>query len=136
MPDWGSIPWAGVLVGVVASQIIGFLWYGPLFGKQWIAGLGKTPEEMSDRSGLGAAVSVGVISSVVAAIALAALLSMSSDPDMERGAMVGLLVGLAVTAYIVITMMYEQRNRLVSWIGAANQLVTSVVVGAIIGAMW
>lgn len=136
MPDWGSIPWAGVLVGVVASQIIGFLWYGPLFGKQWIAGLGKTPEEMSDRSGLGAAVSVGVVSSVVAAIALAALLSMSSDPDMERGAMVGLLVGLVVTAYIVITMMYEQRNRLVSWIGAANQLVTSVVVGAIIGAMW
>ena len=136
MPDWGSIPWAGVLVGVVASQIIGFLWYGPLFGKQWIAGLGKTPEEMSDRSGLGAAVSVGVISSVVATIALAALLSMSSDPDMESGAVVGLLAGLAVTAYIVITMMYEQRNRLVSWIGAANQLVTSVVVGAIIGAMW
>ena len=136
MPDWGSIPWAGVLVGVVASQIIGFLWYGPLFGKQWLAGMGKTPEDMQDRSGLGAAVSVGIISSVAAAVALAALLSLSSDPDMESGAMVGLLAGVVVTAYIVITMMYEQRDRTVSWIGVANQLVTSVVVGAIIGAMW
>lgn len=136
MPDWGMIPWAGVLVAVVASQIIGFLWYGPLFGKAWMAGLGKTPEDMSDRSGLGAAVSVGVVSSVAAAIALAILLTMSNTPDMESGAKVGLLVALAVTSYIVITMMYEQRDRTVSWIGIANQVVTLVVMGAIIGAMW
>ncbi len=27
----------GILLAIVASYIIGFIWHGPLFGKQWIA---------------------------------------------------------------------------------------------------
>lgn len=136
MPDWGSIPWLGVLGAVVASQIIGFLWYGPLFGKQWIAGMGKSEEEMKNTEGLGQAIGVGVVSSIVSAIALALLITLSESPDVESGCKIGLLVAAIVSAYIVITMMYEQRNRTVSVINIANQVVTLVVMGAVIGAMW
>jgi hypothetical protein len=134
MPDWGSIPWVGVLVAVVAAQIIGFLWYGPLFGKPWRAAMGV--EEGADTSGLGAAIGVGILCSLVTAIALALLLSLSDSPDVASGAKIGLLVAAAVVSYIVITMMYEQRNRTVSWISSANQIVTLAVMGAILGAMW
>ncbi len=37
--------WA-VLVAGLASFALGGLWYGPLFGKQWIAMMGYTPESM------------------------------------------------------------------------------------------
>jgi hypothetical protein len=134
MPDWGSIPWVGVLVAVVAAQIIGFLWYGPLFGKPWRAAMGVA--EGSDTSGLGAAIGVGVLCSLATAVALALLLSMSDSPDVESGCKVGLLVAVAVSSYVLITTMYEQRNRTVAWIGIANQVVTLVVMGAILGAMW
>lgn len=37
--------WA-ILVGGVLSIVIGGLWFGPLFGKQWMALVGITPESM------------------------------------------------------------------------------------------
>lgn len=35
-----------VLAAAVVSMIIGFLWYGPLFGKQWMALSGISKEQM------------------------------------------------------------------------------------------
>lgn len=136
MPDWGAIPWLGVLVAVVASQIIGFLWYGPLFGKPWMAARGMTPEDAQDRSGLGNAITIGVIASIVSAVALALLLSLSETPDVTSGWKVGLLAAAVVASYVVITMAYEKTNSTLAWIAIGNQVVTLAVMGAILGAMW
>ena len=35
-----------ILVAAVVDMIVGMLWYGPLFGKQWMAMMGFTPESM------------------------------------------------------------------------------------------
>ena len=35
-----------IIVGAVATFVFGFLWYGPLFGKQWMKLSGNTPEKM------------------------------------------------------------------------------------------
>lgn len=37
--------WA-VLVAAIANIAIGFMWYGPLFGKQWTAMMGWSKEDM------------------------------------------------------------------------------------------
>ncbi len=39
--------WA-VLVAAVASFVIGWLWYGPLFGKEWMRLRGKDPAAMAN----------------------------------------------------------------------------------------
>jgi hypothetical protein len=136
MPEWGDIPWVGVIVAVVASQIIGFLWYGPLFGKPWRAAMGISEADMQDRSGLGAAIGIGVLSSLATAMALAALLWMTHAADIENGFRIGFLVAVCCAAYILITKMYEKRDSKLTFINMANQVVTLVVMGAIIGAMW
>ena len=64
MPDLGAINWLAVLVAVVAAQVVGFLWYGPLFSKQWMAALGRTQEEVR-AEGPGPAMIVGIGKSVV-----------------------------------------------------------------------
>ena len=134
--EWGEIPWLGVLVAVIASQVIGFLWYGPLFGKPWRASMGITEEQMQDRSGLGAAMATGIVASIVAVVALALLMSFVDSPDATTGWQMGLLAALLVAAYIVITTAYEQRDKTLQWISIGNQLVTTIVVGVILGAMW
>ncbi|MFT5143732.1 MAG: hypothetical protein ACI80V_002499 [Rhodothermales bacterium] len=35
-----GVSWLGVGSGFVVSFLLGWLWYGPLFGKQWAAGCG------------------------------------------------------------------------------------------------
>ena len=44
-----------VLASVVSAMFIGFLWYGPLFGKKWIALMGWTPEQVAEgiKKGMG-----------------------------------------------------------------------------------
>lgn len=135
MPDFGAIPWVGVLAAVVASQVIGFLWYGPLFQKPWLAAMGKTKEEM-DSAAAGPAIAVGIVCSAVAAVTLAIILTMSQTPDAMSGAKIGLLGAVLVASYIELTTMYEQRSTTLGWIAMGNQVVTLAVMGAIIGAMW
>lgn len=36
----GDLDWLAILVGTVAMFIVGWLWYGPLFGKKWTAANG------------------------------------------------------------------------------------------------
>lgn len=51
--DWlfeslGDLDWVAVLVGTAAAMVLGFIWYGPLFGKAWAKGsrvaMGNTAE--------------------------------------------------------------------------------------------
>ena len=37
---------ATIIIGAVVNFIFGFLWYGPVFGKQWMKLSGITPEQM------------------------------------------------------------------------------------------
>lgn len=64
--DFSSFSWLAVLAAVVANMVLGFLWYGPLFGKSWRAAVGKTEEDRPDPS-LGLYL-VPVLSSLVGAI--------------------------------------------------------------------
>lgn len=42
-----NVNWLAVVVGAVVAYALGWLWYGPLFGKAWSTGLGiSVPEKM------------------------------------------------------------------------------------------
>lgn len=40
------VNYGAVLVAAIANMVLGFLWYGPLFGKKWVALMGWTQEQM------------------------------------------------------------------------------------------
>jgi hypothetical protein len=41
-----TINYAAVLLAAVANMVVGMLWYGPLFGKQWQALMGFNADSM------------------------------------------------------------------------------------------
>lgn len=41
-----------VLAGGVAAMIVGFLWYGPLFGKKWLSVMHVSPEDLERRQAM------------------------------------------------------------------------------------
>ncbi|MEK7613701.1 MAG: DUF1761 domain-containing protein [Patescibacteria group bacterium] len=62
--------WA-VLVSALASMAIGMLWYGPVFGKQWMAMTGITKESMKSMAlSPTKAMSLGLVSSLIMAYVL------------------------------------------------------------------
>jgi hypothetical protein len=132
MLSW-DINWVAVVVAIVAFQVLGFLWYGALFGKMWLAGMGKTQEDIS--GGAGAAIVTGIISSAIAAVALALLLTLGDDPDVALGVTLGAIAGIGfIASSMVTTAAYEEKNQTVLWLGIGYQLVGMMIMGAILGA--
>jgi len=41
--------WIAIVVAAVAAMVIGFLWYGPLFSKPWMAAYGFTMDEANQK---------------------------------------------------------------------------------------
>ncbi len=68
------INYLAVVVAAAASMVIGFLWYGPLFGKPWMALMGITPEKIEAakaKGGMGKSYALMALASLVMSFVLA-----------------------------------------------------------------
>src|SRR5437016_14629519 len=81
----------GMLIALIVHQGLGFLWFGPLFGKSWTASLGKTMEELtSPTTGIVIAIAAGI----VVTLALSLLMSLANLRGAVNGAALGAVVGV------------------------------------------
>lgn len=46
MIDFATLNYPAIVVAALAAFFIGFMWHGPVFGKQWMKLMAITPEEM------------------------------------------------------------------------------------------
>jgi hypothetical protein len=74
-----DLNWLAVLVAIVANMIVGALWYGPLFGKQWMKEEGLT---MGDIEGgnMAGPYGVAVLNSFLMAFILANVMPGPGSP--------------------------------------------------------
>ena len=66
-----EINYIAVLIAVVATFILGFIWYTPLFGKAWAKEMGFDPNEKPSGSELGKGMSFMVIGNFLLAYVFA-----------------------------------------------------------------
>lgn len=129
---WDDIDWIAVVVSVIASMALGFLWYSKFaFLKQWQEDTGVIDEKM--REGNMPVMFGGMI--VLVLISTIALALLIGTGDIEAGLAIGAIVGFGVAAARVLPqyMFAQQPNRLAS-MQAINLGVGILLTGAIIGA--
>lgn len=95
MPDLASLNWLAILVATVVGFLIGGLWYGPLFGKAWMAALGKTEDDIQPTP---APFVISFVTSAITAIVLAALMPAAGVAGALSGAVFGLAMGIGFIA--------------------------------------
>ena len=146
--DFSSINWLAVVLCVVASMVIGGVWFGPkTFFPAWWKAVGKTGEPTmggsSDTPGasLGMAVVWGgvifaaLVQAVFMSMMVHAMGSMSGGATLVSGALTGFLIWLGFVASSSLTNKLFA-DRLKAWVlEQVNHLITFVVMGAIIGAL-
>ena len=86
--------WA-VLGAAVASMVLGFLWYGPLFGKVWmsLSGLTSADAEAAKAKGMGKTYALSFLGSLVMSYVLAHSLIFASAYLVVEGISAGLMAG-------------------------------------------
>jgi hypothetical protein len=133
MLSLAGINWIAVLVGVVFSNGLGFLWYGPLFSKPWLKALGKTEAEVQGSPSM---YIVTLVTSFITMVVLAMAVGAFGAGGLVAGALLGLVlyVGFLGTSSYVSTL-FEQRSNTLWWINGLYNLVIFVVMGAVF-AVW
>jgi hypothetical protein len=86
---FGEFDWLAILAGSVAIMVLGWLWYGPLFGKMWSKGTGIP---MSTGTPMTSKLVWTLVYSLVFNIGLA-FLTVGSD-EIEHALVAGIVVGV------------------------------------------
>ena len=66
-----QINWLAIILAAVASMVVGYVWYGPLFGKTWMKLTGK--KEMGDKKDMPKTYGIMFVASMVTAYVLSVL---------------------------------------------------------------
>lgn len=131
-----------VIVATIVSFVIGGIWYGPAFGKAWMAALGKTEadkEAMRKRAPKGFA--AGLIGALIASFVLGLFVQYTRDAKIAgfpTGIAGGLVVGfLAWFGFLLTTgvsgAIFEGRSGKLVGINQGFAIISYLLMGAILG---
>ena len=136
--DFSSINWLAVLVCVLASMVIGSVWFNPkTFFPAWWQAIGKDGEPgMNGNMGLTWALTVlaSLVQAVFISLMVTAMGKLTGGATLVSGMTTGFLLWLGFVVPSSLTNKIFS-NQFKAWfIEMGNHLVTFVVMGAILGA--
>ncbi len=134
---WVSINYSAVLVAALASMALGFLWFGPVFGKPWMKYMGFTRKdvEKSKRKGMAATYFMGFLGSLVTSYVLAHFVFYTGAVDVFGGMVTGFYIWLGFVATVLLgTVLWEGKPLGMYALNAGYYLVNLAVMGAILAA--
>ena len=126
---------AAVWVGVVVLFALGFTWYGPLFGEQWMKFVGLTMADAENMDGaLGIWIS-NIVSSVSSMYLLAWLFSKLGINSGFKGALLGLEIAfIFIFLTVMVNNMFAHAPYGLAWIIGGFSMVGFTINGFILGA--
>jgi hypothetical protein len=140
-----SVPvnyWA-ILVAAIVNIVLGFLWYGPFFGKSWQAMMGFTQESMAAQKAKGMMTSsmvIMMIGSLLMAYVLAHSLIFAATYTKTTGIAAGLMVAvwtwLGFIAPVSIGTVIWEGKPWKLWIINAVYYIVGLALMGIILALW
>lgn len=134
--DFAMNYWA-ILVSAIASMMIGSLWYGPLFGKQFMTAMGMdklTPEQMAAGKKKMAGAYVGQL---IVSLVMFFVLDWYIATSIHTGVMGGVANAFGLWLGFVVPVKLSDAlwggSVTMSWLAIGNMLITLLAAGAIIG---
>lgn len=133
-----DVNFLAVVAAAIVSMIIGSIWYGPLFGRQFKQAMGMdtwSPEKQAEeKKKMGKLYFMQLIASLVMFYVLAAFVGKTGDMGVSGGVVMGFWVWLGFVMPTQLGNSIWGGSMTLFWIGTTNMFVTLLAAGAIIGA--
>jgi hypothetical protein len=129
------VNWLAIVVAMVAAMALGAVWYGALLGKQWMAALGKTREEITAGGNPAVPMVIAAIAELVMAYFLAILMpAVYGAVNWQSGLHLGfwLWVGFLAPA-LILNHRFQGQKWSLTIIDGAYLLGVMLVEGVVIG---
>jgi hypothetical protein len=134
MFPYTGVPWLAVLLAALIPMVVGFLWYGPILGKQWMALVNRRAEDMQSPNPI--IYLISFLAWLVASYVLALILYAAGVDSPLDGAIGGLIVGLGINgAASLVQHQFDSRPFALWLLNTGYNVVSFVLMGALI-ASW
>ncbi|MBI2147518.1 DUF1761 domain-containing protein [Candidatus Woesearchaeota archaeon] len=128
-----------IVLSAIAAMAIGGLWFSPaLFGRAWMQLSGKTKHDMekAKKEGMGAKYLGAFIGTLVMAFVLSRMLVYAGTATAAQGVVLGFLAWLGFVAPVQFgIVLWEGKPVQLFFLNTAHELVSLVIMGAILGGM-
>ena len=136
--DFSSINILAVLVATLSTFLVGWLWYGPLFGNAWMNAVGLT-EEQIQQGNMAKIFGFAFFFELIMAFNLAVFLTGSPEAaevmSAQLGAFYGFLAGFGWVFFaLAVNSLYEHKSWKYIFINGGYWTITFTVMGLILGA--
>jgi hypothetical protein len=132
MDGFLDVNWLAVVVGGVIFMVLGFLWYGPFFGKPWMAMMEKTGWKREQMRGTPVMYLVTLISALISSYVLALIIYKFNVTVWWHGLVYGAVVWVGIGATSMLTnSIFESRPKGLWALFGLYQLVVSMGLGVI-----
>ena len=127
--------WLAILVAAVAGFAVGGVWYGPLFGKAWMAARGFTPESAKQNVNMPMIFGLTFLLNLVAAFMLDHLYATYDGPiGLHHSLVIAGIIGIGfIATSIGVNYLFSRMPRALFLIDAGYWIVIYLVMGAIFG---
>jgi hypothetical protein len=125
-----GINWIAVILAVVLVQILGFLWYGPLFGAMW-----RSLDPSAPAAGaMDAKMVGGILASLVLVVGMAWLYGRLGVANLMDGLKTALILCVAFALTMVsMDFFYGGKALNLVWLNGGYELVAFLLIGACLG---
>ena len=136
--DFSNINIWAVLVATLSTFLVGYLWYGPLFGKAWLSATGMT-EEQVQQGNMAKIFGLAFVFELIMALNLAMFFYGSPEAaesiNAQNGAFYGFLTGFGWIFFaLAVNALYEQKSWKYILVNGGYWTVAFTVMGLILGA--
>lgn len=131
--DFGAINYVATAVSAVVLMALGFAWYAPfVFGKAWMAALGRTEEEMRAASASPALVAA-LADAILTSLVLAIVFQAAKISGVGAGIVAALGLAIAFSGMSIISNgAFEGRPRALVLVNLGYRLLAYPIVGIIL----
>ncbi len=134
-----TVNYLAVLVAAAVQVVLGFLWYGPVFGKMWMGLMGMSPEKMNEakaKGGMGKNYALMTLSTLVMAYVLAHFVFYTGATMFFNGIQTGFWIWLGFLATTMLgSVLWEGKSWKLYALNVSYYLVGLCLMGGIL-AMW
>ena len=130
-----SVNYLAVLAAAIAAMVLGFLWYGPLFGKMWmkLMNIDKKKIDESKKKGMVVNYIIMIISTLVMSYTLAHLVKFLDVTNILDALRVAFWMWLGFIATVMIgTVLWEGKSWKLYCLNATYWLVNLTVMSSIL----
>jgi len=133
-----NINFLAVIAATFSTFVVGWLWYGPLFGKAWVDAIDMTEQELQ-QGNMAKIFGLAFIFELIMAFNLAMFLTGSPEAAAQvnagMGAFYGFLTGFGWIFFaLAVNSLYEQKSWKYIFVNGGYWSVAFTIMGLIIGA--